>query len=124
MIYRRTRPSDRIDVRKMCEEAGLHFDEREPLIGFVAEDQRNGSDSRLVGFSYVHQAAIIDPFLVKDNPVAAMKLFYQTDGAINMIPNCGSIVVQVSHSNKKLLDELPRIGFTRIGAEYVIFKKV
>lgn len=122
MIYRRTRPADRIDVRKLCTENGLTFDEREPLVGFVAEDENTGADIRLRGFSFIHKAAIIDPFICK-NPMAAMKLFYMSEGAISVL-DLSTIVVQVNRANKSLAYELKCLGFTEVDAKYKVFKKV
>jgi hypothetical protein len=123
MIYRASRPSDRIDIRKMCKDEGLHFDEREELFGVVAEDDlERQDDSRLVGFSMVHKAAIIDPFICR-NELAALKLFYMTEGAI-MMTGLPVIVVQVNSANEKLLKELPRLGFAPTESNYVVYKKV
>jgi len=121
MEYRRTRPSDRLQIEEILNHNGLKYDRREPLIGFVAEGEKEGEDGKLIGVSYVHKAAIIDPFICS-NPLAAMKLFYQTQGAISAM-DFSNVIVQINAENKKLLDELPRLGFIRVESKYAIFKK-
>jgi len=117
MIYRRTRPSDRIDVKSIIEKSNLFYDGREPLIGFVAI----GREDKLEGVSYAHQAAIIDPFICTE-PMAAMKLFCMTAGALSAL-NLDTVIVQVSESNKRLTEELKRLGFKKVEERYAIFKK-
>lgn len=122
MQYRRTRPSDRPKIHKMLENANLKYDGREPLIGFVAEGDKEEDDGKLIGVSYVHKAAIIDPFIC-ENALAAIKLFYGTQFAISAL-DFNTVVVQVNAANTKLLDELTRLGFSRVESGYAIFKKV
>jgi hypothetical protein len=102
----------------MLEERKMVYDGREPQIGFVAE----GDEEKLLGFSYAHKAIIIDPFICTI-PMAALKLFLLTQGAVSAL-GFTNVVVQVSSDNEKLLDELPRMGFEKVQNKYVIFKKV
>lgn len=119
MNYRRTYAADRIAIKEMCEKEGILYDGREPLIGFVAI----GEDGReFVGCSYAHKAIVIDPFICKV-PIAALKLFYLTSGAVQAL-DFNNTIVQVSKDNSKLIDELGRLGFERIASKFALFKKV
>lgn len=118
MKYRRTYSSDRIQIKEMYQAKGIQYDLREPLVGFVAV----GDDDKLLGFSYAHKAIIIDPF-VCEVPLAALKLFYLTQGAVSAL-DFTNIIVQVSEDNENLLNELPRLGFERVQNKFAIFKKV
>ena len=115
--YRRTRAADRIQIKEMLSENHLDFDGREPMVGFVAD-----GDDKLVGVSFAHKAAVIDPF-ISSEPIAAIKLFYMTEGALS-VEGYNTIIVQVNDMNKKLISELRRVGFAKIDNGFGIFKKV
>jgi hypothetical protein len=125
MIYRRTRAADRGEIRRILQEHHLEYDEREPLFGFVAEDEsletRRGT-GKLIGFSYAHACAIIDPFICT-MPFPALKLFYATIGGLSVM-NYNTIVVQTAEENIKLNKELRSLGFEKVENRYAIFKKI
>ena len=104
----------------MCAAHNILYDGREPLIGFVAEGQEGEG---ILGASYAHKAAIIDPFICPNQPTPALKLFCMTEGALNAL-DFTNIVVQVNDDNSKLISELARMGFERVMSRYAIFKKV
>lgn len=119
MNYRRTRASDRKQIRERMEQLELQYDGREPLVGFVAEDSNT---DELHGFSYVHKAAIIDPFAC-NIPLAARTLLGQTEGAISAL-GLDTIIVQVRVDNKDLVKQLHALGYDNIPREFILLKKV
>lgn len=119
MIYRRTYPADRLKIKEKCTQFGIEYDGREPLYGFVAIGE---DGNEFVGCSYAHKALIIDPFFCSE-PLAALKLFYETTGAASVL-DFTNIIVQVNESNKKLVSELRRLGFEKIETKFALYKKV
>ena len=119
MKYLRTRPSDRIQIRELFKEYNLEYDDREPLIGFCAKDEKT---LQIFGAAYAHKAAIIDPFIC-EQPLAALKIFMQTMGALSAL-DYHNVIVQVSAANTKLVEDMGRLGFEKVTSDYVIFKKV
>lgn len=113
LIYRRTRPADRVEIKKIL---GVD-DLREPLVGFACESNKDG----LLGFSYVHKAALIQPFFCKE-PTIALKLLHETQGALSAL-DFSNIVVEITEENKDLIQEMRRLGFTRVHSRYFIFKR-
>jgi hypothetical protein len=104
---------------------GLVYDEREPLFGFVAEDQDKDTKAptgKLIGFSYAHDCAIIDPFACEE-PVPALKLFFATVGGLSVL-NKNTIVVQTAVSNIKLAKEMESLGFVEVDTRHKVFKKI
>lgn len=125
MIYRRTRAADRQQVRAILLQHGIVYDEREPLVGFVAEHQEQATGigtGQLVGFGFAHKCAIIDPFVCPE-PVPAMKIFYQMMGGLSVL-DINTVVVQTAETNLKLNKELLSLGFAKVEARYQIFKKI
>lgn len=118
MRYRRTSASDRIAIKEMATKYNLSYDGREPLIGWVAE----GEDGNLVGASYAHKTAIIDPFFCPE-PMGALKLFVSTIASLSAL-EYGTVIMQVQEVNDKLKDELKRFGFEKVDRKYSMFKKV
>lgn len=117
--YRRTYARDRVQVRALIDEHKMGYDDREPEIGFVSVEKET---DKLIGVSYAHKAIIIDPFIC-EVPIAALKLFLLTQGAISQA-GFSNMIVQINEDNKKFIDELGALGFERILNKYAVFKKV
>lgn len=123
MIYRRTRPADRLDITRLAKDSGINYDGREPYFGLVAADEKT---DKVIGCSYIHLGVVIEPFICKD-PYPALKLFYETNGAISLLSSqmpISSTIIQIHADNKRLLDEVEKLGYERILAKYALFKKV
>jgi hypothetical protein len=120
MIYRRIRPADSTEVNRLCQEHNIEFDihSTPPLLGFVAEDS---NDHKIIGVALSHQVALIEPF-ISDNPTTAVKLFYQLTGGLSAI-NLDTTIAHIANDNKKLADELERLGFKKINNKYSLYKK-
>lgn len=118
MKYRRTRAADRIQIKEECKKQGLSYRGDEPLIGFVAE----GETGEIVGAAYAHKAAIIDPLFCPE-PQALIKLLHQIEGALSAL-DFHNIVVQAQSTDKRLIQELKRLGFEPISQKFVTFRKI
>jgi len=120
MIYRRVNlETDSMKIKELLEKHGIRYDNRVPLLGFVAVSE---PEDEIIGFIYAHQCALIEPF-VCENSTAGVKLNFLMEGALSAL-GFKATISHIKSEDQKLENEIIKAGYREIFRNgFKLFKK-